>query len=119
MLEMRMDAHVENVVDLFVEYRFRQSKSRNLAEHKPAALVLFIEQMNFVTERCQVSPNCQRSRPGSDQRDLLSVRLKRRLRHQVFYFVLIVGGDALEAANRNRFFIDASAAASRFTRPVT
>ena len=32
MLEMRVDAEVENVIDLFVEHRLRQAKRRDLAD---------------------------------------------------------------------------------------
>ena len=36
----------------------------------------------------------------------------------MFDFIFIVRGDALQTTDRNRFFIDASAAARRFARPI-
>jgi len=37
----------------------------------------------------------------------------------VLYFVAIIGGDTLEAANSDRFLINAASAARRFARPIT
>ena len=95
MFEMSMNAEVEDVIDLFVKHGFGQAKRRDLAEHKSAALVLLVKQMDLVAKRGQISCDCQRSRAGSDQRDLLAVRVERPLRHQVFDLALVVGGDAL------------------------
>ena len=74
--------------------------------------------MYFVTERCEVTSNRQRSRPGADQSDLFAVRLKRCLRHQVFDLVLVVGRYAFQPTYRNRLFVNASATARGFARAV-
>ena len=79
MFEMRVNAEVENVINFFIEHRFRQAKRRDLAEHKTAALVLLVKEMNLVTERGQIARDGQRSRAGADQRDFFAVRLKGRL----------------------------------------
>src|SRR4029453_18633504 len=54
----------------------------------------------------------KRSGTAADQRDALAV-LRKRFRHAVLNVVLEVGGDALQAADRNRCFLDATAAARR------
>ena len=59
---MRVDAEIENVIDLFVQDRFRKAKCRNLAAHEAAAFILLVEKMEFVTKRCQVASDGQRSR---------------------------------------------------------
>src|SRR5512141_1274859 len=116
---MGVNAEVKDVIDLFIEHRFRQAKRRYLAEHEAAAFVLFVEQMDLVAERRQVASDRQACRPGADERDLLAVRLEWTLRHQVLYFFFVVSGNAFEAANGHGFFVDASAAAGRLARTVT
>src|SRR5687768_9655578 len=75
--------------------------------------------MNFISERCKIACDGQTRRSGSDQGDLFAVRFERSLRHQVFDFVFVIGGDTLQAADRDRLFVDAPAAACRFTRAIT
>jgi hypothetical protein len=74
--------------------------------------------MNLVAERRQIATDGQRSGTGADERDLFAVLLERHLRHQVFYFFFVVGGDAFEATDGDGFLVDASAAAGRFARSI-
>ena len=119
MLEMSVNAKVEDVVDLFVENGLRQAKRRYLRKHKAAAFELLVEEMDLVAKRCKIARNGQRGRTGTDQGDLLTVRRKRCLRHQMPDLVAIIRGDALQTADCDRFFIDTAASARRFTRAVT
>src|SRR4051794_623726 len=109
MFEVSVDAEVQNIIDLFVEDPLRQAKGRYLAQHKAAAFVLFIEQVQLIPERCEVSRDRQARRPGSDQSNLTPVRFERRLRHEMFDVVLVIGRDALETTDRDRLFIDTTA----------
>src|SRR5262249_49769168 len=52
----------------------------------------------------------KRSRPAADQRDALAV-LRRRFRQAMLDVVLEIGGNAFEAADRDRIFLDAASAA--------
>ena len=56
--------------------------------------------------------------PGADERDPLAVLLERRRRQQVLDVAAMIGGDALQPADRDRLPVDASAPARRLARPV-
>ena len=43
MLEMRVDAETEDVIDLFVQAPLGQAERRDLREHKSAALDLLVK----------------------------------------------------------------------------
>ena len=76
---MSINAHVENVIYLFIENGFGQPKGGDLAEHKTAAFFQLVEKMKLIAERCQISGNRQGSRSGTDEGDLFSVRLETAL----------------------------------------
>src|SRR5437868_6859067 len=113
-----MNTEVKNVIDLFVEDRFRQAKRGNLAEHESAAFILLVVKVYLVSERREVASNGQRGGSGADQRDLFAVGLERRLRHEMFDLVLVVSGDSLQAADGDGFFVDAPPSASGFARSI-
>src|SRR5688572_10559382 len=81
-IEVSFYAHVEDVIYLFVEHAFGEPKSGDLAQHKPAALSKIVKEIYFVSQRCQISSDRQRGRPGTDQCDLFIIRLERPLWHQ-------------------------------------
>src|SRR4051812_10658270 len=118
MFEVSVDAEIENIIDLFVENPLRQAKGGYLAQHEPAAFVLFIEQVQLIPERCQVSRNRQACRPGPDQSNLTPVRFERGLRHEMFNVVLVIGSDPFETADGNRLFIHTSAATGRLAGTI-
>ena len=49
--EVRVNAHIEDVIYFLVENGLRQTKRRDLAEHNTAALALLVKKMDLVTER--------------------------------------------------------------------
>ena len=72
-----------------------------------------------VAERREVARDRERGRAGADQRDALAVlRARRACGSAVADVVLVVGGDALQAADRDRLLLDAAAPAGRLARPV-
>ena len=72
----------------------------------------------MIAERRQIARDGERSRPAADQRDALAVLLLRRLRQPRRDVVLVVGGHALQAADRHRLVFHAHAPAGRLARPV-
>jgi hypothetical protein len=70
-----------------------------------------------IAERREIARHRKRSGTAADQRDALAV-LRGDLRHAMLDVVLEVGGDALQAADRNRGFLDAAAAARRLARTI-
>ncbi len=121
-----LDAHVEDIADLLVDHRLGKAKLRDLTAYHPAGLRVAVEDCALVAERRQVARRSQRGRSGADEGDALSVLARRALRHPVADVVaLLVGGDALQAADRDRFRLDPvlalfhpTAAASGLTGPV-
>ncbi len=99
--EARLDAHVDDVADLLVDDRFRQAEFRDLgADHAAAPLVAVIEH-DVVAERHQIARDGERGGAGADQGDALAVLLLWRCRQQRLDVALVVGGDALQPADRH------------------
>ena len=67
----------------------------------PAVVVAVIEHAG-IAERQQIARHRQRGGAGADQRHALAVFRGRRCRHAVANIVLVVGGDALQAADGDR-----------------
>ena len=84
----------------------------------PPALRILIEHHAVIAERRQVARDRERGGAAAHQRDALAVLDGRRLGQPVADIVLVVGGDALQAADRDRLFLDAAAPAGRLARPV-
>ena len=119
----KFDTEVQDVAGLLVDHRLRQPKARDLGAHETAGLRLGVEHRHRVAARREVARYGERRRPGADAGDALAVAA-RSLRHARQHVALVVGGDALQAADRNRFrlfptaLLDPRAAARRFARPV-
>ena len=112
------DAEVEDVTDLFVDHRFGQAEFRNLRAHHAAGFRVAVEHDDVIAERREIARHGQRGGPGADQRDALAVLRSRRLRQPRGDVVLVVGGDALQAADRDRLVFDAAAPAGRLAGAV-
>src|SRR5437899_11242394 len=117
MTALELDAKVEDVIGFLVDDRVRQAELRNLAPHHAARLGIGIENGEVIAEQREVACHRQRSWTAADQRDALAVP-GRRLRHAVLDVILEVGSDALQAADRNRSFLDAAAAAGGLAWPI-
>ncbi len=78
----------------------------------------------MVAERHQVARHGERSRTGADAGNALAVFLFRRFRQSRTDVVLVVGGDAFQSANGDRFgllavtLLHAPAPAGRFARTI-
>ena len=111
-------ADADDVADLLVDHLFGQAEARDLAADHAAALSFAVEQHDVVAERREVARDGERGRAGADQRDTLAVARDRRFRQGRADVVLVVGGDALQAADRDGLRLDAPAAAGRLAGPV-
>ena len=69
---------------------------------RPPPFGSFSKSMQAVTERQQIARDGQRGGPRAEQRDALAVLLPRDLRHEGVDLALVVGGDALQAADGDR-----------------
>ena len=116
------DAEVEDVAGFLVDDFLGQAEFGDLAADEAARLGLGVEDRDLVAVLGQVARHRQRGRAGADAGDALAVLLGRRLRQAVADIVLVVGGDALEAADRHRLLarlvLDARTAAGRLARAV-
>jgi len=121
---LEFDAEIQDVAHLFVDHFHRQAEARNLRPDHSARARVLIEYGNLVAERRKVARDGERRRPGADARDLPAVFLRGGLWHLSLHVALVVGSDALQAADRHRFrllavvFLDAAAPAGRLARAV-
>src|SRR5207237_1564382 len=110
---------IHDVAALRVDHRFRKSKLRDLAADHPARLRVAIVDRALIPERGQVACRRERGGAGADECDPLAVLSKGALRQAVADVVLLVGGDALQAADRYRVGFDVSAFALLHAPAVT
>ena len=102
-----LDAHVDDVADLFVEDLFREPERRDVDAHQPAGPRQLLENRDLVAERHEIVGDRQRGRSGADEPDFLAVLHRRRRRQEVLDLVAIVGRDPLQAADGDRLAVDA------------
>lgn len=112
------DAEIEDVAGLLVDDAVGQAEFRNLRADHAAGFVIAVEHHAFIAERREVARHGERGGAAADQRDALAVLALRLRRHARRDVVLEVGGDALQAADRHRLFLDAAAPAGRLARSV-
>ena len=97
-----LDAEVEDVVAFLVDHGIRQAEFRNLRAHHAAGLGVLVEHRAVVAERGEVARDRERGGAAAHQRDALAVLLCCGLGQAGADVVLVVGGDALQAADRDR-----------------
>ena len=124
-----LDAQIEDVAGLLVDDFFRQAEARHLRAHEAARFRIGLEHGDVVAERREIACDGQRRGTRADAGDALAVLRGRRLRHARAHVALVVGGDALEPADRDRLrllahrsrtvvLFHASAPARRFAGPI-
>src|SRR5208282_1827332 len=112
------DAEIEDVVAFLVDHAFRQAEFRNLRAHHAAGRRVQVKHDAVVTHRREVARHGERSGAAADQRDALAVLAGGRFGQAGADVVLVVGGDALESADRDGVLLDAAAPAGGLARSV-
>jgi len=119
-----LDAEIENVAHFLVDHFERQAEARNLRPDHAARARVAIEDRNLVAKRREIARDGERRGARAHARDALAVAGLRFLREPCADVVLVVGGDALQPANRDRLgflavvLLDAAAPARRLARAV-
>ena len=113
-----LDAEIEDVVALFVDDGFRQPEARDLRADHAAGLGVLVEHGAVIADGGEIAGDGERSGTAPDQRDALAVLVDGGARQPGADVFLVVGGDALEAADGDRILLDPPAPASRLARPV-
>ena len=116
--EPEVRAHVHDVADLLVENLRRQPECGDVRAHQAAGRRELLEDHHLVADRQQVVRDSERRRARADAGDPLAVALRRRPRQARRDVVAQVRRDALQAADRDRLFLDPPAPAGRLARPV-
>ena len=117
-VEMGVDAHVQDQVDLFLQHLCGQAECRNLAAHHAAPGGVAVEHVDFVSQRQQVARHGERRGTGAQQCDALAVFLLWHRRQVGANVALVVCGDALQPADRDRFLFGSHPTAHRLARTV-
>jgi hypothetical protein len=124
---LEVHAEIEDVVDLFVDHLERQPEARDLRPDHAAGARVLVEHRHVVAERREVARHGERRRAGADAGNAFAVGLGALVDGDPFRdlrVVLVVGGDALQPADRHRLgprlvlFFGASAAARRLAGTV-
>ena len=120
-------ADAGDVADFLVDHRLGQAEVRDLRADEAAELGILVVDHDLVAQHREVARDGERGGAAADAGDPLAV-LRRRLRHLGVdvVVVLVVGGDALEAADRDRFLLalhqrlvlDAAAPAGRLAGTI-
>ena len=106
LVRAELDAEIEDVAYLLVDYNFRQPELGNLRAHHSAGAIVAVEHDAVVAERREIARDRQRCGSGADERDALAVFLRRGPRQPGANVFLVVGGDALQPADRDRLRLD-------------
>ncbi len=112
------DAEIEDVAAFLVDDAVGQTEFRDLRADHAAGLRVGIEHHAVIADRRQIARHGERGRAAADQRDALAVLARRRFRQPLLDVVFVVGGDALQAADRHRLVLDAHAPAGRLAGAV-
>ena len=113
-----IDAEIEDVVAFLVDHRFRADGSAGSACGSCRRLGVGIEHDTVVAERRKIARDGERGGAAAHQRDALAVLVLGRARQARLDVALVVRGDALEPADRDRLVLDAAAPAGGLARPV-
>ena len=95
-------AERKRVADLFVDHFVGQPEFGYLGAHHAAGLRVGVEDHDFVSGGGKIARHGQRGGAGADAGDALAVAALGRTRQQRCDLVLVVGGDALQPADRHR-----------------
>ncbi len=109
---LEVDAETQDVAGLLVDHRIGQAEFRDLRPHHAAGFRIAVEHGAVIAERRQVARHSQRGRTAAHEGDALAV-LRCGAWQTLLDVVLEVRGNALEAADRHRRLLDASAPARR------
>ena len=101
-----LDAEIEHVADLLVDHGLGQPELGNLRAHHAAGAVVAVEHHAVVAERREVARDGQRRRTRADERDALAVLRRGGPGKPVANVFLVVGGNALQPADRHRLGLD-------------
>ena len=116
---MGVNAHVEDIVHLFLQNLIWQAEGGQLAAHEAAARILVIVQVNGVAQRREIAGNGQRGWARTDKGDALTVFFfGYRGKAGVDIRPAVVGADPFQAADRHCLLFHPAAAAGRFAGPV-
>src|SRR5262245_43415400 len=117
-----LDAEVEDVADLLVDDLLREPELRDLAADHAARLRVAVVDDDLVAERREVARDGEGRGAGADAGDALAVLLRGALRQPPADVFFVVGGDALQSADRDRLLrlavLDAAAPAGGLAGPV-
>src|SRR5260370_14290367 len=114
----KLNPEIEDVIALLVDNGFRQAESRDLRADHAARFRILVEHNAVIAERRQVSRDRQRCGSAAHKGDALAVLDRRGAGQAVADVVFVVGGDALEATDRDGLPFHADTPAGWFARPI-
>ncbi len=118
-VQAQINTHINDHVDLFVEYLCRQPKSRYVGPHKPARNTQLLEHGDFVSQGHQIVGHCEGCGSCPDQGNPFAVLFAGDGRKPVLYLAPEVCRNALETADRHWLLLDSPSTAGWLTGPVT
>src|SRR5580704_13011594 len=117
-VQAQIHAHAGDHGNLLVQHRCRQPERGDVAAHETAGFGVLLEDRDLVAEGHEIVRNREGGAAGADEGHLLAVLQLRHLRQPCRDIVAVVGGDALQAADRDWLLFDAPATAGRLAGTV-
>lgn len=90
-----------------------------MAAHEAAPRWLIVVEIHLVSQRREISRYRKRGRAASDECNFFAVLSLRYLGQTIKDRRFVIGCDALESADRHRFFFDPTSSAGRLARSIT
>src|SRR5262245_5956298 len=118
MAEARLDAKGQYAIDLFIEHGRGQAEGWNVRAHEAATLGVLLKEHTAIAQRHEIARHGEGGGSGTDERHAFAVLCGRNVGHEGVDLALVVGGNALEAADGDRLFLDPTAAARGLARTI-
>src|SRR5580698_886334 len=117
-VELQVHSHARDLADLVVEHGVREAERGDVGPHEPAGLGRLLENGDLVAERHEVVRHRERGTAGAYQGDALTVLELGNFGQPTRDVVTVIGGDPLQAADRDRLLLYPRTPAGGLARSV-
>jgi len=118
LIELCLDAAIENVAAFFIDDGVGQPEFWNLTAHHAAGRLAIVQDRDVIAKCGEIARNGQRGGAGPDAGNVLVVFVGWLRRQLIANITLEICGDALQPADRDRILFDTATPARRFAGAI-